>query len=123
MGMLRRCLGAALLALLTQASCTHVQVNMDTPLWAEQAPKAKDYRATYPQQAWSRGINGRVSLLCVILPDRRLLCEIESETPWGMGFGAAALQLAQQFVVRRVEEDPRLVIGSTIRVPIRYVVE
>ena len=121
--MLRRCLGAALLALLTQASCTHVHANMDTPPWSEKAPKAQDYRATYPRLAWIQGIDGRVTLLCVIQRDRRLLCQIESETPAGMGFGAAALQVAQQFVVRPVEEDPRLLMGSAIRIPIRYEVD
>ncbi len=87
--------------------------------WAERQPTQADFRATYPPAALNAGIGGRVRLACTIKPDRTLDCAVQSETPEGQGFGAAALALAQRYVVRA--DDPRVQIGNRVVVPIRYV--
>ncbi|MBC7769459.1 MAG: energy transducer TonB [Phycisphaerales bacterium] len=89
--------------------------------WAEQQPSAADFRETYPVSALANGLEGYVTLLCTITDERKLDCALETETPQDQGFGEAALRLSRLYVVRRVEEEPRAVIGSRVRVPIRYV--
>lgn len=109
---------AALFALLAQpAAAQYVQ-----PVsWAEQQPSAADFRDTYPVAALANGVEGYVTLLCTITGERKLECAVETETPPEQGFGQAALRLSRLYVVRTVEEEPRAVIGSQVRVPIRYV--
>lgn len=88
--------------------------------WAEQQPTAGDYRDTYPTRALAAGVEGRATLLCTITPERKLDCTIETETPTGYGFGPAAPRLSRHYVVLPVEQEPRAVIGSLVRVPVLY---
>jgi protein TonB len=91
------------------------------PRWAERGPGVRDYLTVYPQDAYRRSIEGRASLICLILPDRTLDCRVESESPAGLGFGAAAMTLSRAYVVRGAKEDPHLAPGSQIHVPFKFV--
>ncbi len=117
--MIRRLICAAA-ALALGAPAAAAQSVQSVP-WAEQQPSAADFRETYPIRALANGVEGYVTLLCTITEERKLECAVESETPAEQGFGEAALRLSRLYVVRRVEEEPRAVIGSRVRVPIRYV--
>jgi hypothetical protein len=88
--------------------------------WWENAPGPDDYAAVYPSAAMYQGVSGRVILNCLILPSRKLDCFVQSETPDTFGFGDAALTLSHDFVVRPVDQDKRLKIGSRIAVPVRF---
>lgn len=109
---------AAMFALMSPpASAQYVQ----SVSWAERQPSATEHHASYPPQALREAVEGSVTLLCTISDERKLDCAVESETPLGYGFGEAAMSISRIYVVRRVEEDPRVAIGSRVRVPIRYV--
>jgi TonB family protein len=90
-------------------------------VWAESAPAPEDYVEAYPTQALREGIEeGHVRLACTIRTDRTLDCSVQSESPEGVGFGPAALRVVEKFVVRPVEQDPRLMVGAHVVVPILF---
>ena len=108
------------------ASCVSgedAQITSPESGWWENAPSADDILAVYPTKAYYSWTDGRVVLNCLILPKRSLDCVVQSETPPAFGFGEAALSLSHIFVVRPVEKDPRLRIGSRIVVPIEFQAE
>lgn len=86
--------------------------------WAAEQPTARDFRETYPAAALADGVEGSVLLQCLITEQYKLECTVRSEDPPGYGFGAAALQLSRLYVAS--PEDPRIVIGRRVAVPIRY---
>jgi hypothetical protein len=89
-----------------------------TPTWADRAPSAQDIVAVYPLDALGQGVEGLVHLRCKVLESRHLDCGVESDFTPGYGFGAAALSVAQLFVVK--ENYPRAAPGADIRLPIRF---
>ena len=77
-------------------------------------------RAAFPKAAIAAGETGRVVLSCSALADGRLeACSIVSETPEGLGFGAAALGLTRYFKMK-VPEDLTVLAGSQVRIPIQF---
>lgn len=87
--------------------------------WAAQQPTARDFRDTYPRVALSESVEGRVILACTITDEYKLDCIVQSETPLEYGFGEAALRLSRLYVAS--PEDPRIVVGRRVTVPISYV--
>jgi protein TonB len=74
-------------------------------LWAA-APTGEDYIETYPERAWRRHMSGRVMLSCMIDNAGRFSrCQVVSETPEDLGFGAAALRLAPKFRLAPARSD------------------
>jgi TonB family protein len=67
------------------------------PIWLEQ-PTLEQISDARPPLAWRFGLDGRIWLVCEV---ERLgfleACKIHSETPSGLGFGAAAQSLARYF--------------------------
>lgn len=112
--MKRIVLALALAALSTPAGAQVLPVP-----WAAQQPTARDFRETYPSGAFAEGVEGRVRLACTITDEYKLDCIVQSETPPEYGFGEAALQLSRLYVAS--PEDPRIVIGRRVIVPISYV--
>lgn len=104
--------------LLLAASAAHAQVQ-SVP-WAREQPTAAHYRDVYPPLALSEGREGEVRLICTITDERKLACDVRSETPEGYGFGEAALALSRRYVVRGENEDARLVAGARVVVPISF---
>lgn len=86
--------------------------------WAERNPTYEEYRDTYPENAAIRGITGRVQMMCLIQQDRTLACDVVSETPVGVGFGAAALRLSTYYVVRA--DHPTARPGQYVPLGVRY---
>jgi protein TonB len=83
----------------------------------DRRPTAQDFAQYYPARAMDLGKEGRAILNCVVQADGLVAgCRIASETPDGLGFGAAAMRLSRLF---RVREDSR-VAGSHIVIPINF---
>lgn len=67
------------------------------PTWA-QAPEAAQISAAYPVIPMGLGLDGWAGLVCDADPNRLLQnCRVEAESPAGLGFGAAALSLAERY--------------------------
>ena len=62
-----------------------------------------------------------VLMACRITEAGRLeACTIKSETPQGLGYGAAALALAPIFRMPDVDQNGRPVAGRTVQIPIMW---
>lgn len=83
------------------------------------APPVSEIRANHPRAARSR--YGNAALSCVVRLDQRLeACQVISESPPGLGFGEAALRLADQYRVLPPTEDGRPVDGQRLVVGIDF---
>ena len=70
---------------------------IQSPVWAR-APSFADVAAAYP--AGAHGVDGSAVIFCRFGASGALgACEVESETPGGLGFGEAAKSLAAKFTV------------------------
>lgn len=88
------------------------------PDWLEK-PSADDMSAFYPAHAERHHISGRVIMVCQVKTDGRLsACRIESETPKGEHFGAAALGLAPKF--RMIPPDDLRPDPGQVTVPLIF---
>jgi TonB family protein len=92
-----------------------------SPPWSV-VPSSADFGAAFPAQARSiENVNSRVVLQCTVAQGGVLDgCRVSSETPPGMGFGAAALTLAQKFRVAPWSAEGVPTVGSSVRLPIVY---
>ncbi len=90
--------------------------------WEEQ-PDARDFARLYPREARRRGIDGRVTLNCVVNESYRLDCEVADENPLGMGFGDATLAIAEKFRIATHTENGEPTVGGTVRRTIRWVMQ
>jgi len=84
------------------------------PIWLSRPASAERF---YPRAAFMRGVEGQVTLACLVELDGRLACAIEDEAPTGQGFGEAALALARAHVMQ-----PALRNGAPVRARYRMVV-
>mgnify|MGYP001809727055 CR=1 FL=1 len=84
-------------------------------------PTAADIAAVYPAKARAAGLSGRVVLLCDTDPEGWLSnCRTRGETPAGMGFSEAALQLAPKFRVNAVMPDGRKPGRGSVAIPLQF---
>ncbi len=82
-------------------------------------PTIGQIRDMHPANARSR--YGRVELSCVIRLDSRLeACRVVEETPAGMGFGAAGLQVAGYFRFQPPTENGHPVEGQRVTVGVDF---
>lgn len=82
-------------------------------------PSMADVRANHPPGARSR--YGRAELSCRIRLDTRLeACRVVSETPPGLGFGAAGLQVSSYFRFQPPTEGGRPVEGQQVTVGVDF---
>lgn len=84
------------------------------PVWLSRPPRPERF---YPRAAFMRGVEGRVTLACLVEVDGRLTCAIEEEAPAGQGFGDAALALARAHLMQ-----PAIIDGVPVRGRYRMVV-
>lgn len=93
---------------------------LDTlPDWVR-LPTPEDLFAVAPAQAMRRGIGGRATLVCRVSRQGALFdCVVESETPEGMGFGAAALALTPQLLMKPGTKNGEPVV-SEVQIPIDF---
>ncbi|MBC7769283.1 MAG: energy transducer TonB [Phycisphaerales bacterium] len=88
-----------------------------------QRPGVSDYARHYPRRALNAGVDGRVTLNCIVRRNLRLDCDITSETPANEGFGPAAIRIARQFRAARQFPDGRSTIGAQVSMPLVFQVE
>lgn len=90
-----------------------------TPKWAA-TPAAADFQATIPKH--EGGPNAiRVTLVCDVQAGGVLSgCAVDREEPAGQGFGQGVLALASKFKVEPWSAEGLPVVGSKVRVPVRY---
>lgn len=87
-------------------------------VWAH-LPAAADMDDAFPKAPGVSSV--QVVLDCRVIVGGKLDdCHVESETPAGLGFGAAATGLASRFAVSIWTPEGLPTIGGRVRVPIRY---
>lgn len=90
------------------------------PEWVRR-PTPEALLAVWPAEAMRRGLSGRAIITCKISEQGALFgCTVDSETPAKMGFGAAAIALTPQFLMRPATQDGKPVV-SQVRLPINFV--
>jgi TonB family protein len=89
------------------------------------APSFEELQKAYPKAALDAHASGEAAMRCNVKPDGALAgCVLARETPTGMGFGQAALALADQFRMKP-EAIPRPAPGEAepaVTVPIRWAI-
>jgi protein TonB len=68
-------------------------VTIESPRWLE---RPRDLARYYPRRAVTRGMEGEVTLDCLVSTAGLLRCSVASETPANWGFGDAALRIAHE---------------------------
>src|SRR5687768_6650024 len=83
-------------------------------------PTERDLYGVWPSKALDRGLGGKATIECVVTLQGTLrACKVLSEEPAGAGFGAAALALSPQFLMRP-EMKSGQAVESTVRIPINF---
>lgn len=83
-------------------------------------PRSEDLATVWPRDAIRKGLDGEVMLRCVVTVEGLLSrCEVKSETPPGLGYGAAALQLTPQFQMKPKKVNGAPVEGIVL-VPVNF---
>jgi TonB family protein len=89
------------------------------PDWLRK-PTARDLLVVWPKAAWSRGIGGKATISCLVSLQGALYdCVTTAESPAGMNFGAAAIALTPQFLMRPATLKGTPVV-SEVRIPINF---
>jgi hypothetical protein len=101
------------------AAAPAAPVALAKPIWTR-LPTAAQRSGLYPAIARDRGKAGSAQLSCVIMPDLGLTCSVASETPQGMGFGAAGLRVAQFYRAGPTLTDGKPSPGERVTLPIRF---
>ena len=107
------CLAGAVVVLMSAGGA--MGAGQDRPPEWVKKPTPEELFAVFPGPALERGVGGKVVIECEVAVDGTLrACDVISETPEGLGFGAAARAIAPQFLMR-----PRLVDGKPVASEIR----
>ena len=86
-----------------------------------QAPTPADFQRAYPARALDDGVAGAALLDCLVTKAGLLsACRIFRETPPGYGFGAAALDVAKDYVMRPRLIDGAPVDGAEVQLPVSF---
>jgi len=77
----------------------------------------------YPDAATDRTVSGRATVVCIVGVDTMLTdCKLVSERPAGLGFGDAALRMAErEFRIKPQTRDGRPVEGGSVRIPMVFI--
>lgn len=89
------------------------------PEWASR-PTAEVMARYYPAEALDKSVSGRVTVVCKVMATGRLEgCSAVSESPVGMGFGEAVVNLAmREFRMKPERPDGPAITGATVRIPV-----
>ncbi len=97
-----------------------VEGTITNPDWV-QLPTGDQMAHFYPPLANALGINGVVRMTCEVTTLGMVEnCRIASETPTGIGFGDAALQMASSFRMRPQMVNGAPVSGALVTIPINF---
>jgi TonB family protein len=89
------------------------------PDWLKR-PNAEDLAAVWPAAAWKAGKGGKATISCLVTVHGLLMdCIVLSESPGGMGFGASAIALTPQFVMRPGTRNGQPT-PSSVRIPVDF---
>ncbi len=89
---------AILTALVAAGACSASAALAKVDGRFELTPTAREVSMYYPVHAMGLGWEGQAVLNCVVQPDSTLgNCAVVSETPGGLGFGAASLHLSRLY--------------------------
>jgi TonB family protein len=87
--------------------------------WARK-PTPADLLAVWPKQALSRGVSGEATVGCLVNPQGALFdCLVRAEHPAGESFGAAALALTPQFLMKPATRAGQPVVSEVV-IPINF---
>lgn len=120
--MLERVLAAAAVLLLAEMGLTGAAQaqSKDAPADWVKRPTPEDLMAVWPREAWRTGLGGRAVISCrVSLQGALFGCIVEQETPAGAGFGAAAIALTPQLLMRPEIKGGKPVVSS-VRIPVNF---
>ncbi|HEY8573857.1 TonB family protein [Phenylobacterium sp.] len=93
--------------------------NDTSPTWVRR-PTPADLLSVYPVAAYKQGLDGRAVISCVVSLQGALYdCVVVSEEPAGASFGAAALALTPQLLMKPAMLDGRPVLSS-VTIPINF---
>lgn len=83
-------------------------------------PTAENIARVYPSEAQRQNVSGRVILSCIVDEDGYLAdCIVDSETPVGMGFGNAALEITA-YMRMQPATNYGVPVKGPVRVPITF---
>lgn len=100
-------------------AATAASAQQSGPDWVKR-PSPEDLYAAWPAAAWDKGEGGKATIHCVVTALGVLRdCRVVSESPQGSGFGAAALNLSAQFLMRPAMKDGKAV-ASDVTIPINF---
>lgn len=89
------------------------------PDWARR-PSGDDMARLYPEKATRLGLGGRVTLTCVVDVEGLLKdCTVAEETPPDLGFGEAALELSQDFLMKPATRNG-VPVENPVRIPLVF---
>jgi len=90
------------------------------PDWIRR-PSGADLARFYPQAAAYGEVEGVATISCNVNEAGSLVdCIAISESPGGMGFGEAAVNMSSIFKMRPATRDGKPVAGGVVRIPIRF---
>ncbi len=90
------------------------------PDWLKR-PQPEDLLAVWPMEAFRRGQGGRAVIQCKLSTAGALFdCKVVSETPPGAGFGAAAIALTPQLLMKPATRNGVAYVFEGIRIPINF---
>lgn len=116
---MRRVQTIAAAAMAAGLGCAPALAQNADPDWLKK-PTAEDLYSVWPTAAWERGEGGKAVVTCTATVTGALRgCFVKSETPPGSGFGAAALALTPQFLMRPGLKDGKPV-ESTVTIPFTF---
>lgn len=96
---------------------------VDAPTDWKRKPTADNLRAVFPTEAYRRGIDGRAVVNCIVTIQGNLNdCVAISEYPEGAAFGAAAVALTPQFLMRPAQYKGQPV-QTVVSIPINFEME
>jgi TonB family protein len=93
----------------------------DTPPDWIKKPTMEDVMSVWPADAMRTGRGGRAVIGCKVSAEGTLYdCAVVEEDPSGAGFGAAAVVLSRQLLMRPAMKDGKPVRGAKVRIPVTF---